>query len=278
MKVLLLGAKGMLGQALQRELADQEITAWDREELDITDAEAVKKRVGEVMPEVIVNAAAHTNVDEAEQQRELALAVNAEGVRNVARAAKDTGATVVQYSTDYVFPGTNERGYGEDDIPGPAVNVYGASKLAGEQALQGSGARYFLIRTAWLYGAGGKNFVDTMLKLGHEQSEIRVVNDQHGSPTWTRDLAQATRRLVTGGYDQGVYHLVNSGRATWYEVAQETFRIAHLSVKVVPVTSGQFPRPAKRPAYSVLKSTKGPKLRPWPEALRDYIELNSSPI
>lgn len=263
----------MLGRALAKEFGDEELTDWDREDLDITDAAAVRERIAKLRPEVIVNAAAYTSVDAAEDNREVAFAVNADAVGNIAAAAKEIDATLVHYSTDYVFKGDNASGYRESDPPGPAVNVYGESKLAGERALVGSGARFFLVRTAWLYGAGGGNFVDTMLKIAENKEEVRVVNDQHGSPTFTRDVARATRQLITDEtFTPGIYHVVNAGVATWYDLAVEIMELADKSTLVVPVSSAQFVRPAVRPAYSILRNTRGPKMRAWREAVKEYIK------
>jgi dTDP-4-dehydrorhamnose reductase len=152
------------------------------------------------------------------------------------------------------------------------VNVYGESKLAGEEALKESGAIFFLIRTAWLYGTGGKNFVDTMLGLAKERREVSVVNDQEGCPTYAKDVAVATRQLLEKNYPSGIYHLVNAGRATWYDLAVETFRLARLTTTVKPVSSAEFVRPAERPKYSILRNTQGPVLRPWQKALEEYIK------
>lgn len=271
MKVLLLGANGMLGHDLAQTFADTDLTAFDQADLDITDAGAVAAKVADLKPDFIINAAAYTAVDDAETNRDVAFAVNADGIKNVAAAAQAAGAKLVHYSTDYVFPGDNPDGYTEDSKPGPPVNIYGESKLAGEQALADSGARYYLLRTAWLYGHHGKNFVDTMLKLATEREELSVVNDQHGSPTYTKDLAQATRTILDGDYPPGIYHTVNSGITTWFEFAKKIFELASKDIKVSPVTSAEFPRPAKRPAYSILKNNRGPALRPWEEALADYL-------
>ena len=270
----------MLGQALAREFAGEGLTAWDKDELDITNKAEVKEKIAALRQaqgsiDVIVNAAAYTAVDDAEKNRDLAFAVNAEGVANIAAAAQEVGARVVHYSTDYVFPGTNGDGYAEDDQPGPPVNVYGESKLAGEQALRESGVTWWLIRTAWLYGPGGKNFVDTMLRLGKEKPELRVIADQYGSPTYTRDLAAATRQLITN-FPPKVYHLTNSGTTTWYEFASTIFQLTHNPIPVMPITSAEYPLPARRPASSVLKNTRGPAVRAWPAALQEYLALFSA--
>ena len=271
MKILLLGANGMLGRALKATFVNEELTAWDIGDLDITEAGEVAKRIDAIKPQVVINAAAYTDVDGAEKEREKAWAVNADGVRNVAEAAKEVGATMVHYSTDYVFPGDNERGYTEDDQAGPPVNAYGESKLAGEQALAKAGPAYYLIRTAWLYGAGGKNFVDTMLRLAETKKELSVVNDQYGSPSYTVDVAQATRELLTGDWQPGVYHAVNQGLTTWYALALTIFELAGVEMEVRAINTADYPLPAARPRYSVLNNTRGPQLRTWEEALADYV-------
>lgn len=271
MKILIIGAQGMLGSMLARIFADKNPTLWDRAEIDITNGEEVTQKISALAPRVIINAAAYTNVDGAETERNDAFEVNEHGVLNIAAVAREVDATLVHYSTDYVFPGTQEEGYGENDPAGPPLNVYGESKLAGEQALARIAPRYFLLRTAWLYGPRGKNFVHTMLSLAVKESKVSVVNDQFGSPTFTKDVALATRDLLEGDYQPGIYHTVNAGQASWYEFAREIFVLSEQSVQLEPITSDTFTRPAKRPKYSILKNTKGPRLRPWQEALADYI-------
>lgn len=291
MNILILGARGMLGTALREEFKDLDPTCWDREELDIIDADAVQQKIAAEHPTIIINAAAYTDVDGAEKQRELAFAVNEHGVRNLATTARHIGATLVHYSTDYVFPGTlpsreasagaarffdsagNFLGYPEDWPPGPPVNAYGESKLAGERVLQEIAPTFYLIRSAWLYGPNGDNFVDTMLHLAQEKDQLSVVDDQHGSPTYTKDLAFATRRLIEEQFATGVYHLVNAGSTTWYEFARKIFELAGLTVHVKPLTSQEFPRPAARPRYSMLNNMRGPALRSWEEALGEYLSL-----
>jgi dTDP-4-dehydrorhamnose reductase len=278
MKIVVVGAKGMLGGMLMEIFKDLKPVGLDRGEIDIVDRGVVDKVLGELHPEVIVNAAAYTEVDRAEQERELAFEVNEVGVKNLAGVARKLGAKLVHYSTDYVFPAfakatAGKPGYSEDEEPGPAVNVYGESKLAGERALQAAGIDYYLIRTAWLYGPGGKNFVETMLKLGQEKPEVRVVNDQFGSPTFTKDVAEFTKSVLQGEYELGVYHAVNAGVASWSEFAEKIFEIANREVRVVLVTGAEFPRPARRPRFSVLKNTKGPSMRDWSEAVDEYIKV-----
>lgn len=273
MKVLILGAKGMLGQMLQRTLSDFEVTAWDRGQLDITNERDVRSKVVELRPEAIINAAAWTDVDGAEdpEKEELCFGVNEDAVRHVAKVAKQLDVPMVHYSTDYVFPGDKKVGYSEDDPPGPAVNMYGQSKLAGERALKEIDPKFYLVRTAWLYGPGGKNFVETMLKLGQERDKVDVVNDQHGSPTFTKDVAEVTKTLLSEHYPFGIYHAVNFGETTWFDFTKKIFELAHITCEVAPTTSEQFKRPAKRPKYSILRNTKGPKLRHWQDALEEYL-------
>lgn len=261
----------MLGGYLRQALADVDVVALDKSDVDITDLGTLRERLVSEGPEYVINAAAYTDVDGAEGNREAAFAVNEEGVRNVAKVSSEIKATMVHYSTDYVFPGTEEDGYQEGDTPGPPVNKYGESKLAGEVALREETGAFYLVRTAWLYGQGGNNFVDTMLKLAEDHTELTVVNDQHGSPTYAKDLAEATRKLIDDDYDHGVYHLTGDGVTTWFEFAKEIFTQAGLSVKVSPVTSDEYQRAAKRPEYSVLKNVEGPPIRRWQEALFEYI-------
>ena len=296
MKLLIVGAKGMLGRQLSEVFKDFNPVCWDKEEVDITDEKQVREKITALRPiqqvqgkqaqgglDVIINAAAYTDVDGAEVNREAAFAVNELGVKNLARVAKELGIKLVHYSTDYVFRGDKEDGYDEDDQPGPPVNVYGESKLAGERALGEIGPEFYLIRTAWLYGPscaqatagkrGGKNFVDTMLRLAKEKDSLSVVDDQWGSPTYAKDVALATRRIITGDYKPGVYHAVNGGVTTWCGWAREIFKLMGKGVEVKAITADQYPRPARRPRYSVLKDTKGLNMRPWPEALKDYLKI-----
>lgn len=261
----------MLGKELAHEFADHDLAAIDQAELDITNEAQVKEFIASQRPELIINAAAYTAVDKAETERDHAFAVNADGVKHLALAAHEHDATLVHFSTDYIFAGDNPDGYAENAVPANPVNAYGESKLAGEQALAASGARAYLIRTAWLYG-DGPNFVDTMLRLAETKSELSVVDDQYGCPTYTRDLATAAKDLLANQYQPGIYHLVNEGQTTWRQFAVEIFRQAGKNVVVNPITSAEYPRPAKRPQYSILKNTKGPALRPWPEALADYLK------
>ncbi|MBI1961322.1 MAG: dTDP-4-dehydrorhamnose reductase [Parcubacteria group bacterium] len=282
MKTLIVGASGMLGVELAKAFADDKPTLWDIDEIDITDPNQVHDKVGTLAPELIINAAAYTNVDACEENEELATRVNGAAVGHLADVASRLGATLVHYSTDYVFDGSKQAGYSEEDMPNP-INAYGRSKLAGERAImkaskpltRSSPLSYYLIRTAWLYGHGGKNFVETMLSLAEKGEPIKVVDDQIGSPTYAPDLAQATAELVASKAESGIYHRTNSGITSWYGFAKAIFGVYGKDVDVSPCTTSEYPRPAKRPSYSVLQSTKLPPLRAWQEALGDYAEHHS---
>ena len=276
-KVLILGAQGMLGTDLAHTLAGKcGLFLWDKEELDVTNERLVGEKIANLAPEIIINATGYTDVDGAEDNKEMAFKINDEAVRYLATAATATNAKLVHFSTEYVFDGTVEAGYNESAKPQP-LNVYGQSKAAGERHVT-SYKQGYLVRSSWLFGHApqlgkprGMNFVDTMLKLTETKAEIKVVNDQYGNPTSTRDLAAAVYALVTGEYKPGIYHLVNDKRATWYEVAKEVFKLRGITVPLKPITSADYPTKAKRPKYAVLLNTKFPKLRPWATALRDYL-------
>jgi dTDP-4-dehydrorhamnose reductase len=271
-KILVTGAAGMLGRDLVPHLAPRHEVVGVDMEVDVTDPRAVGDCVREVAPQAILHLAAWTDVDGAEEHEEAAEAVNAQGSGNVAAAAAEAGAALVVPSTDYVFDGSLGRAYAEDDAPAP-LGAYGRTKLAGERAALAAwpeGTR--IARTAWLYGASGKNFVETMLALGRARDEVSVVDDQEGSPTWTRDLAPALEALL----DQppGVYHTAGGGSVTWAGFARAIFEEAGVSCRVVPITTAELGRPAPRPMFSPLAVTRpgAPRLRPWREALRDYLK------
>lgn len=243
---------------------------WDKDEIDITDKSQVSAKITDLAPELIINAAAYTNVDGCETNEDLATRVNGEAVGYLAQMAKEIGAALVHYSTDYVFDGAKKEGYVEVDKPNP-INAYGRSKLVGELSIVNCQLLdYYLIRTAWLFGPKGKNFVETMLALADKGKPIKVVNDQFGCPTYAPDLAQATREIIESKKPFGIYHRTNSGVTTWYEFAKEIFRVFGRQVDLSPCSTADYPTPAKRPAYSVLVSTRLPALRPWPEALAAY--------
>lgn len=274
-KILIVGARGMLGQTLAVALKDHTLTLWDKDEIDITDASQVNEKISALQPSIIINAAAYTAVDACEDNNELAMKVNGEGPGNLAQVAKQIDAILVHYSTDYIFNGTKEAGYNEDFAEVDPVNEYGKSKAAGEAAIKNaadeSWNKYYIIRTAWLYGAGGPNFVDTMIKLANDKDSLSVVNDQHGSPTFTHDLAERTTWMLKELPEFGVYHVTNAGTCTWYEFAKEIFSQTGISITLQPCTSEEFPRPAKRPAYSILLNTKLPEMRSWQAGLAEYL-------
>lgn len=272
MRVLVTGAAGMLGRDLVAHLSGRhEVTAVDME-VDVTDPAAVAACVRDTGPEAILHLAAWTDVDGAEEHEDAARAVNEDGCANVARAAALAGAALVVPSTDYVFDGARGAAYAEDDTPSP-LGAYGRTKLAGERAALAAhpgGTR--VARTAWLYGAHGRNFVDTMRRLGAERDEVAVVDDQVGCPTWTRDLAPALEALVA--CPPGIYHTAGAGEVSWAGLAEAVFAEAGLDCRVRRVTTAELGRPAPRPPYSPLAVTRAdaPRLRPWRDALRDYIE------
>lgn len=269
-RLLIIGANGMLGHALAEVFQQDNPVLVDKNEVDITDPHSVSQMFQSEMPEVVLNVAAFTDVDGCETQQELAFAVNAEGVRNIAIAAKEVGALIVHYSTDYVFPGTKQDGYNESDFPEP-LSVYGQSKAAGEKLLQESGVPFLLIRTQWLYGPFGKNFVTTMLAVAKERNELRIVNDQHGSPTYTKDLAEHTKKLMESDA-RGIHHATNSGTTTWFDFATEIFRNISGAPALLPQTTEELHRPARRPLWSALRNTKDAPMRSWQDALGEYMK------
>jgi len=271
MRYLIAGAGGMLGHDLLTELADRDTTALSRAQLDVTDLDAVRN--ASAGHNAIINAAAYTRVDDAESNEAQAHAVNATGAANLATAAAENRATLVQLSTDYVFDGHATAPYPEDTPPHP-VSAYGRTKAEGERlAQQNNPGRTHIVRTAWLYGRHGPNFATTMLRLATEQQTVAVVTDQLGQPTWTRDLARQIVALLDSGAPAGIWHATNSGQASWYEFARAVFRAAGIDPdRVTRTDSSQFTRPAPRPSYSVLGhdawATVGlTPMRHWREAL-----------
>lgn len=274
-KILLLGKSGMLGSCFEKHLQDlkYEVFAFDREELDVTDIGSLHTAFAKIKPGFVINCAAYTAVDDAEGHRNEAFKVNAEAVGHVSKLSKEFGATLIHFSTDYVFNGKKSDGYDEKDEPEP-INIYGESKLAGERLIAANMEKFYIIRTSWLFGSNGKNFVDTMLKLGAEKPELKVVNDQIGSPTYTEDLCQSVIEIFLQNdfRDFGIYHLTNSDTCSWYDFAKKIFEIKKMPAVVIPVSSSEFPRPAKRPKFSILRNTKTSALRSWQEALMAYLE------
>lgn len=269
MKILLTGRAGQVGYELERSLQGLgEIVALDRTQMDLADLDRVREVIRHVQPTLIVNPAAYTAVDKAETEPELAMRINGEAPGVMAEEARKLGAAIIHYSTDYVFDGAKQGPYTEDDVVCP-LNVYGRTKLAGEQAIQGSGVPHFIFRTSWVYGTRGKNFLLTVRRLAQERDELRIVNDQYGAPTWCRTIADVTAHVIAGlrgdkgrlGIDQnllrqrsGLYHLAAQGQTTWHGFAQTI--IAHWSTErkpaVTPIATNDYPLPAKRPANSIL--------------------------
>lgn len=270
MKILLLGANGMLGHALADVFVEDDLVLGDLPDYDLTAYNDLNQKIGQIQPEVIINAAAYTNVDGCETDKELCLSVNGLSLGNLSEVAKKHQAVLIHYSTDYVFGGTKKDGYAENEPINP-VNAYGVSKARGEELILKSGCDFYLIRTAWLYGKFGKNFVETIIELSAKQEEIKVVNDQFGSPTYAPDLAKATRQILIDKKPFGVYHQTNAGTCSWYDFALKIKEIKGFEASIVPVSSVEFPRPAKRPQYSILINSKLPSLRSWQEALVDYL-------
>jgi dTDP-4-dehydrorhamnose reductase len=274
MRLLVTGGAGMLGQAVAAAATrlGHDVVALSRAELDVTDADHVRRVVAAAEPRAVVNCAAWTDVDGAETAEAAATAVNGEGAGNVARAAAESGARIVHVSTDYVFDGTKREPWLESDAVNP-IGAYGRSKLAGEEQVAAATDEHAIVRTAWLFGAGGRNFVDTMLALGEERDEVSVVTDQVGSPTWTVHLAEGLVELAERGGDVGILHATGGGACSWYELAVEIFDRAGLRCRVLPTTSDRFPRPARRPAYSVLGTERdeAPVLPAWQDGVAAYL-------
>jgi dTDP-4-dehydrorhamnose reductase len=291
MKILLTGKNGQLGQALQTRLHELvglggalvEVLAVDRTQMDLSNPESCRALMQSFQPDLVINAAAYTAVDKAEQEEALAFAVNAEAPKILAEEAAKLGAALIHYSTDYVFDGSKQGAWTEEDVPHP-LSVYGRSKLAGEQAVIASGVPHFIFRTSWVYSLVGQNFLLTMLRLAKERKELSIVADQHGAPTWTHTIADATVRVIQQLQQQGklteqmqkcggIYHLVAGEQTTWFGFAQSIF--AHSSVlnkpQCHPITTEQYPLPAPRPKNSVLSTKKFQQqffaLPSWQQAL-----------
>lgn len=283
MKILLTGKTGQVGYELERSLQGLgEIVAVDRSEMDLMDLDQVRDVIRRVKPTLIVNPAAYTAVDLAESEPDLAMRVNAEAPAVMAEEAKKLGAAMIHYSTDYVFDGTKRTPYVESDLTCP-INVYGRTKLAGEQAIQAAGINSLILRTSWVYGMRGKNFLLTILRLSQQRPELRIVADQLGAPTWCRTIADLTARIVVHANSSddwwrlkgGVYHLTSQGQTSWAGFAEAIIANASLSNKpvIVPITTQDYPCPAQRPGYSVMSCEKlrhatGLVLPRWDEALR----------
>jgi dTDP-4-dehydrorhamnose reductase len=274
MRLLVTGAGGMLGRAVVEAAArlGHDVRGASRADLDITDAGAVRDAVLGSRAQAVVNCAAYTDVDGAEADWVNAEAVNCTGAGNVAAAAAKAGASIVHVSTDYVFDGSKREPWLESDATGP-LGVYGETKLGGEHAVAAATARHAIVRTAWLFGSGGKNFVDTMLALGAQRDEVAVVTDQIGCPTWTGHLAEALVELAERPDETGIHHIAGAGSCSWNELALEVFERAGVECRVRPASSDEFPRQARRPAYSVLGTERSAPLvlASWREGVVAYL-------
>lgn len=289
MKILLLGKNGQVGSELRSTLASLgELTAWDRSELDLSNPDSIREKIRVLRPNIIVNAVAYTAVDKAESESDLAMAVNGTAPGILAEEAARLDALLVHYSTDYVFDGSKSSPYTEQDATNP-LNVYGRSKLAGEQAICAQASRFLIFRTTWVYDAHGKNFLSTIKRAGTQRSELTIVDDQIGAPTWSREIAKATMQIIEHYLERtnqkqcnGIYHLTAQGQTSWFGFAQtaaEQGLFADLdhppALRAIP--SKEYPTPAKRPMYSVLSNAKllkqfGVQLPDWKESLRECLK------
>lgn len=278
MKVLVTGVKGQLGYDVVKDLEKRghQPIGVDRDEMDLMDNEAIRTFIMNLKPEAIIHCAAYTAVDKAEEEVETCYQINAEAVKVISECAKELDVKLIYISTDYVFDGTKEGEYVETDLPNP-INVYGASKLKGEQYVQTLLEKYYIVRISWVFGVNGNNFIKTMRRLGSERDELNIINDQVGSPTYTADLAPLLVDMMeTDKY--GIYHATNEETCSWYEFANEIFKQSRIEVKTNPITTDQYPTAAKRPMNSRMSKAKlkanGFNLLPtWQEALAHYLKL-----
>lgn len=274
-KILVTGANGMLGKDLVEILSQQGyfVTPTDINELDITDKNAVEEFLNSNHFDFVIHAAAYTDVDGAESNQDKAFLINHTGTENLARYTAKYHTPIVYISTDYVFDGTKNQPYEPNDPTNP-VNIYGLSKHKGEEAVQNLNPKYYIARTSWLYGINGKNFIETMINLAGQKPELKVVNDQTGCPTWTVDLSYGIVSLIQGNKPYGIYHICGSGHTTWYEFALEIFKSMSIDIKVIPVSTEEFPRPASRPGYSIMNNNK---ICPdWKDSLHKYLKTRGN--
>ena len=275
MKALVMGASGQLGRELTEILPEKgyEVVALSRSELDVVDAAAVERAMEAHSPKLVINAAAYTNVDGCETETETAYAINAFGPRNLAQACERRGCELVHVSTNYVFDGRSERSYEPFDLPNP-ISAYGRTKLAGEEYVKHLSSRWYVVRSAGVYGEG-HNFVRTMLRVAKEREVLKVKDDEFVSPTYARDLAEGIAEVIeTRLY--GLYHLTNSGSCSWYEFTEEILSLSGTEIEIVPIPTSEYPLPAARPPNGVLSTIGSPPLRHWREALADYLEREAA--
>jgi dTDP-4-dehydrorhamnose reductase len=277
MKILIIGNRGMLGTDLMETFSSAyDTTGIDLPEIDITQLEQCHAKLKEFRPDIILNAAAFTQVDACETHEKEAFQVNGHGAGNLATAAASIGALLVHYSTDYIFDGRKQGAYVEEDTPNPQ-SVYGKSKLLGETLIREHCANHLILRTSWLFGRNGNNFIRTIVGAARKGNPLRVVNDQKGSPTYSKDLAAHTRTMIAASC-RATYHVTNTGACTWYELASSAVNWACMeNVPITPVSTSEFPRPAPRPANSVLANARLERdgllsMRPWQTAAREYVE------
>jgi len=277
MKVIIIGADGMLGQELAKVFSEENCLLWDIKQIDITDKDQVLSKIKAERPDLVINSAAYNDVDGAEQNEALANKINGYAVGYLAEAVRNAEGILVHYSTDYVFKGDNKDGYKEFDAPDPQ-SAYARSKYLGEQELQKNIKDYYLIRLSKLFGKPAnskiskKSFVDTMLTLAQTKKEIDVIDEELSCPTYAPDLAQRTKEIVSKKMPFGIYHAANSGANTWFQFTQEIFKIKNIDVKLNPVSGNSFPRAAVRPRYSVLLNTKMNLMRSWQDTLEDHLK------
>ena len=289
MVVIVTGASGQLGQALQslvNQYVDIDFKFYSSSELNITDFEQCKVVFEKVKPDFCINAAAYTAVDKAESEKDKAQLINVDGVRNLAKACKENNTVLLHISTDFIFDGTATKPYSEESIPNPN-SVYGQTKLDGEKAIQAVLDHYFIIRTSWVYSEFGNNFMKTMLRLGSERDSLSVVNDQIGTPTNAVDLAKALLKIIISCDTEfisashfGVYNFSNEGQCSWYDFAKKIFEINNINIDLKPIPTSSYPTPAKRPAYSVLDKTKTKsvfdvEVKEWEDSLRSVNKVSN---
>jgi dTDP-4-dehydrorhamnose reductase len=278
MKILILGAQGMLGNDMAEAFADYKPILFDRENLDLTDFSRLKEKLQRIKPNLIINCAGYTDVEKAEEQEDIANLINGAVVGDIAQICKNLNITLVQISTEYVFDGEKKEGYDENDQTN-SQNIYGQSKALGEKLLMKDCKKYYLVRTSWIYGQHlqkgkerGINFVDRMIELAEEKDELNLVNDQFSKPTYTKDLCEAIKKLIEEKHEFGIYHLINEGQITPLEFAQEIFKIKGINIKTDPISYKDYPSKVDRPINAILNNNKFPKLRSWKEALKDYLK------